>query len=260
MGGCPEASARASPTLRSEPRRTRERGGEPWRRLELSRPRSRALHRGRRGLHGAFRTRAHRDHGPRTRQPARRERFDVIVIGAGQAGLSVGYHLAQHGLRFVILDANERDRRLVAQALGLAAPVHAGALRRARRDAVPGAARLVPDQGRDGRLPRGLRRALRAAGAQRRRRSTGCAPRRRRYVVNAGDVELEAEHVVVAMANYQRPRVPAVRARARAREIVQLHSSDYSNPAQLRAGTCCSWAPATRARRSRSSSRTVAGR
>ena len=28
-------------------------------------------------------------------------RFDVIVIGAGQAGLSVGYHLARRGLRFV---------------------------------------------------------------------------------------------------------------------------------------------------------------
>src|SRR5687768_4273723 len=37
-----------------------------------------------------------------------RERFDVIVIGGGQAGLSVGYHLARRGLRFVILDAHER--------------------------------------------------------------------------------------------------------------------------------------------------------
>ena len=36
------------------------------------------------------------------------ESFDVIVIGGGQAGLSVGYHLAQRGVRFVILDANER--------------------------------------------------------------------------------------------------------------------------------------------------------
>src|SRR5690349_19923790 len=36
------------------------------------------------------------------------ERFDVIVIGGGQAGLSAGYHLARTGLRFVILDASER--------------------------------------------------------------------------------------------------------------------------------------------------------
>src|SRR5262245_38150953 len=36
------------------------------------------------------------------------ESYDVVVIGAGQAGLSVGYHLARLGLRFVIVDANER--------------------------------------------------------------------------------------------------------------------------------------------------------
>ena len=31
--------------------------------------------------------------------------LDVIVVGAGQAGLAVGYHLAQRRLRFVIVDA-----------------------------------------------------------------------------------------------------------------------------------------------------------
>src|SRR4051794_6004338 len=36
------------------------------------------------------------------------DRFDVIVIGGGQAGLSVGYHLRRRGVRFVILDAEDR--------------------------------------------------------------------------------------------------------------------------------------------------------
>jgi putative flavoprotein involved in K+ transport len=36
------------------------------------------------------------------------ERFETVIIGGGQAGLSVGYHLANRGRRFVILDANER--------------------------------------------------------------------------------------------------------------------------------------------------------
>ena len=36
------------------------------------------------------------------------ERVKVAVIGAGQAGLSVGYHLARRGVRFVILDAEKR--------------------------------------------------------------------------------------------------------------------------------------------------------
>src|SRR5215212_11976651 len=36
------------------------------------------------------------------------ERLQVIVIGGGQAGLSVGYHLARRGLSFVILEAHPR--------------------------------------------------------------------------------------------------------------------------------------------------------
>ena len=36
------------------------------------------------------------------------ERVNTIVIGGGQAGLSVGYHLAMHGVSFVILDASAR--------------------------------------------------------------------------------------------------------------------------------------------------------
>jgi cation diffusion facilitator CzcD-associated flavoprotein CzcO len=36
------------------------------------------------------------------------ESIETIVIGGGQAGLSVGYYLAKLGRPFVILDANER--------------------------------------------------------------------------------------------------------------------------------------------------------
>src|SRR3712207_4494100 len=36
------------------------------------------------------------------------DRVGTVVIGGGQAGLSVGYHLARRGLPFVILEANER--------------------------------------------------------------------------------------------------------------------------------------------------------
>src|SRR5262249_49487210 len=36
------------------------------------------------------------------------ERIPIVVIGAGQAGLSVGYHLSRRGLRFAILDAHDR--------------------------------------------------------------------------------------------------------------------------------------------------------
>src|SRR3954447_18182389 len=39
-----------------------------------------------------------------TAGPAR-DRLDVLVIGGGQAGLAMGYHLAQRGLRFQIVDS-----------------------------------------------------------------------------------------------------------------------------------------------------------
>ena len=34
--------------------------------------------------------------------------FETIIVGAGQAGLAVGYHLARSGQSFVILDASTR--------------------------------------------------------------------------------------------------------------------------------------------------------
>lgn len=36
------------------------------------------------------------------------ERIDTLVIGGGQAGLAVGYHLTQHRVPFLIIDANHR--------------------------------------------------------------------------------------------------------------------------------------------------------
>jgi putative flavoprotein involved in K+ transport len=53
--------------------------------------------------------------------------------------------------------------------------------------------------------------------------------------VNTGGQRLEADSVVVAMANYQRPRDPAFAADLDP-AIVQLHSSAYRNPAQLSEG------------------------
>src|ERR1051325_395114 len=36
------------------------------------------------------------------------EHIDTLIVGGGQAGLSVGYHLQQRRIPFLILDANER--------------------------------------------------------------------------------------------------------------------------------------------------------
>ena len=57
-----------------------------------------------------------------------------------------------------------------------------------------------------------------------------------RYLINAGDQVFEAEHVVVAMATFQRPKVPPFAAELDP-GIVQFHSSAYRNLAQLAPGS-----------------------
>jgi putative flavoprotein involved in K+ transport len=36
------------------------------------------------------------------------EHVETVIIGGGQAGLAVGFHLHERGLPFLILDENER--------------------------------------------------------------------------------------------------------------------------------------------------------
>jgi putative flavoprotein involved in K+ transport len=57
----------------------------------------------------------------------------------------------------------------------------------------------------------------------------------RQFLVVAGSKRFEAQNVVVAMAHYQRARVPAFADQLRS-QIVQLHSVDYRNPRGLAAG------------------------
>jgi len=163
-----------------------------------------------------------------------RSRFDVIVIGAGQAGLSVGYHLARRGVRFVILDANERvgdSWRKRWDSLRLFSPARFDALDGMPFPAPPDyfptkdeMADYLETYAKHFELP--VRNGVRV---ERLRRED------ERYIVSTNEGELEAAHVVVAMANFQGRRVPEF-ASELAPEIVQLHSSEYQRPGQLREG------------------------
>jgi putative flavoprotein involved in K+ transport len=162
------------------------------------------------------------------------ETVQTVVIGAGQAGLSVGYYLSRRGLPFVILDANERvgdtwrrrwdSLRLFTPARydGLAgmpfpAPPHSFPTKNEMADYLEAYAAHFNLPVRTG------------VNVERLSWEGG------EYVVTCGDREFHAKHVVVAMANYQAPRVPSF-ARELAPDIVQLHSVDYRNPQQLRDG------------------------
>jgi putative flavoprotein involved in K+ transport len=158
----------------------------------------------------------------------------VVVIGGGQAGLSVGYCLAQRGLSFVILEAHARvgdawrkrwdSLRLFTPAkydgligLPFPAPAHSFPTKDQMADYLEAYATHFALPVRTGvRVDR-----LWRDGA--------------RYIVDAGDRRFESDHVVAAMATYQAPRVPEY-AQTLDPAIVQLHSSQYKNPGQLRPG------------------------
>ena len=163
-----------------------------------------------------------------------RERFEVIVIGGGQAGLSVGYHLARRGIRFVILDAEERTGdtwRHRWDSLRLFTPAVFDGLDGMR---FPGPSFSFPtkDEMADYLESYARHFALPVRHGVRVDRLTREGDW---YVVNAGHRTFEARHVVVAMSSFQRARVP-VFAGALDRGILQLKSVDYRNPDQLRPG------------------------
>ena len=174
-----------------------------------------------------------------------RVRHDVIVIGGGQAGLSVGHHLARRGVRFVILDASPRVGDAWRQrwdSLRLFSSARFSALDGL---AFPGPQHRFPtkDQMADYLESYAAHFRLPVRSGVRVHRLTRDAESGR-YLVQAkcdaptdggAALELEADQVVVAMSSHQRPRVPDFARDLRA-DIVQLHAKDYRNPRQLRPG------------------------
>ena len=160
--------------------------------------------------------------------------YDTIVIGSGQAGLATGYYLQQQRCDFLILDANERvgdSWRNRWDSLRLFTPARFNGL---AGMPFPALAHTFPtkDEMADyleayaAHFDLPVRTGVRVDRLSR---------RGSRFVITAGNLRFEADNVVVAMANFQKPRVPAF-APELDPTIVQLHSSDYRNPSQLQNG------------------------
>lgn len=162
------------------------------------------------------------------------ERFETIIIGGGQAGLSVGYHLSRLGRPFVILDAGDRVGdawRHRWDSLRLFTPARYDGL-----DGMPFPADSfyfpTKDEMADYLEDYAARFALPVRTGTRVDRLTRDGGR---FVVMAGDQRFEADNVVVAMASYQTPVTPAF-AEELDPGVVQIHSRDYRGPSQLQDG------------------------
>ena len=164
----------------------------------------------------------------------RTERVNSVIVGAGQAGLSVAYHLQRRGVPFVMLDANARVGdvwRRRWDSLRLFTP---GKFSSLDGWPFPGGRNHFPTKDEMGDYLEAYARHF-AFPIRMNTRVERVSRQGSGYVVVAGDERFEADNVVVAMANHQRPAVPVFAADLDP-SIVQLHSLDYRNPSQVRDG------------------------
>ncbi|MGZ8695694.1 MAG: flavin-containing monooxygenase [Gaiellaceae bacterium] len=163
------------------------------------------------------------------------ERLDVAVIGAGQAGLAMGYFLARQGHRFAILEAADsigrawRDRW---DSLVLFTPRRYSALPGlpfpGNPDGYPGRDDVVAyleQYAENFALPVQLSSAVRSLAVE-----------EGRFVLDVDGRRIEADQVVVATGPFQTPEVPAF-AGDLAPEVFQTHSTGYRRPGDLPQGT-----------------------
>ena len=169
-----------------------------------------------------------------TDHPMSVDALDVLVIGGGQAGLAMGYHLKQQGSRFKILDAGPEvgdawRRRWDSLKLFTPAqydnlpgmPFPATADVYPSKDDVADFLRVYVERFE---LPVQLDSAVRSLTLE-----------GDHYRAETDDAVYVAKQVVVATGPFQVPFVPSI-AKDFDHGLPQLHSADYKNPDSLPEG------------------------
>jgi putative flavoprotein involved in K+ transport len=163
------------------------------------------------------------------------ERVETVVIGAGQAGLATGYHLARLGRQFTILDAVDRvgdNWRCHWDSLRLYSPAKVSSLPGMRFPA-PAMSFPTKDEMADYLEAYAAKFDLPVRTSQRVRRLSRTDDG---YLVTTDHSSYRCDNVVVAPGTFGRTaHVPEFAGRLDP-AIVQLHSSEYKNPSQLQPG------------------------
>jgi putative flavoprotein involved in K+ transport len=174
-------------------------------------------------------------HDETQKDPAGGEVLDVVVVGGSQAGLAMAWHLAERGLRFVVLEAGPElgnTWRNRWDSLKLFTP--------AQYDALPGMAFPAPADTYPTKDPVAdylqayaaafhLPVRLNAKVTELRRLDDGS------FEVGTADATYRAGQVVVATGPFQVPFVPPPAAKLDA-SVTQVHSADYRTPQALPEG------------------------
>lgn len=162
------------------------------------------------------------------------DQVETLVIGGGQAGLAVGYHLSRRGLPYAIVDANQRIGdawRNRWDSLRLFTPNRLNGL---PGKPFPGYHWAFPSKDEMADYLENYARHFEIPV------ETGVRVKRLsregdRFVAETVDRRYEADNVVIAMSSWQKPRIPDF-ADELDSSIVQLHVAEYLNPGQLQDG------------------------
>jgi putative flavoprotein involved in K+ transport len=159
---------------------------------------------------------------------------DTLVIGGGQAGLSVSYHLRRLGVEHLVLDGSARIGdawRGRWDSLQLFTPRRYDGLDGMSMPGDP-AGSPSKDEMADYLEGYAARFELPVLTGH---RVTALSRDGDAFIVETAAGTFRAGQVVVAMSNYQRPRIPAFASELDAR-IRQLHAAAYRSPEQLLPG------------------------
>ncbi len=160
--------------------------------------------------------------------------YHTIIIGAGQAGLAMGYYLKQSSHSFLVLDENEEvgkvwERRY--DSLVLFTPRSYSSL--------PGLELIGNAQGfpTKDEISRYLKVYAESFKLPIKHNSRVINVRKENNIfhITTEHMVYKTQNVIIATGPFQKPRIPAFANRL-SKGIVQLHSSEYHNLSQLKEG------------------------
>lgn len=160
--------------------------------------------------------------------------LDAVIVGAGQAGLAMGYHLSRLNKNFIIIEKGERIGATWQNRYDSLVLFTPRAL-----SSLPGLQMEGPPQGLPTKnevadylqlyaeifsLPVHLKTEVLSV------EKTGSS-----FKITTTEKAYSAKQIIVATGPFQSPAVPAL-SKKLSMEVQQLHSSEYKNTAQLKKG------------------------
>ncbi|HYK73771.1 MAG TPA: NAD(P)/FAD-dependent oxidoreductase, partial [Pseudoneobacillus sp.] len=162
-------------------------------------------------------------------------KYDVIIVGGGQAGLSLGYYLKKSALTFLILDKGNEVGEMWKErydSLTLFTPDFYSSLPGLT---FTGSRNSYPTKDEVANYLKSYAERF-AIPIQHNTEVQKLSQTSDGFKIITNKGEVLAQKVVVATGPFQKPMIPEF-SQALSSDVLQLHSSEYKNPKQLKEGS-----------------------